>query len=356
MPNFNIPGVYSEIDASAAIKSLSPNNNVIGVVALSTTGTDEVAYAPSSFDDLVAKYGATNNMTKIVSTAMKNGANKFIVVKVKTAAAAADYEKALKALEQEEAVDIVLVDSNDPLIHAKVKTHNDLCATSRKERISVVGYAKASDVATVQTNALSLNQGRMFAVYPNLLDDTGAEVDGYITAAAIAGQVAAEVDPSMPMTNVEIKGFYGLVKKLNDADMDTLITSGIIPLESRNGVIRIVRLVSTYTKNAQAIADPTWREITTTRVSDYIMKDLRETLSRMFSRAKQGKGTRDAIKSEIVNKLLEYQALQYIEDVNPSTDVSINVNPTDPFRNDVTFSYNVTGPVNVIFLKGYLQI
>lgn len=361
MPFWNIPGVYSEIDASAAVSAMSQANAVIGVVATATKGTDEVAYGILSIEDLVNKYGSANNMYNIVMAAMANGANKFVVVKVKPgtqggAPTEADYVKALEALENEEAVNIVLTDSTDPLVHVKIKEHCKAASSSRKERIAIVGTAKGADLQVVKTNAESLNDGRIYTAYPNPLDKAGAELDGFLTAAGVAGQLAAENDPSMPMTSVEVNGFYGLKQKLKDSEISALIDSGVIPLEVRNGVIRIVRFISTYTKNAQGAKDITWQEVTTMRISDYIVNDLRNRISTKFARAKQSLQTREAIKSEVTTALLQYQEQGYIEEVDAGKDVSVGVNPADPFRNDVTFKYNVTGPVNVVFLKGYLVI
>lgn len=356
MPFWNIPGVYSEIDASAAVSAMTPNNIVIGVVAQATKGTDGAAYGMVSVEDLVNKYGTDNNMYKIVMTAMANGASKFVVVKVKNTATVDEYKAALAALELEEAVKIVLTDSTDPQVHDAVKAHVKAASSSRKERIAFGGFAAATELATAKTNAETLNDGRFFATYPNPLDKSGAELPGWYAAAAVAGQLAAEDDPSMPMTNVEVNGFFGLKQKLKDSEISSLIDSGIIVLEVRNGVIRIVRFISTYTKGATGTKDITWQEVTTTRISDYIMEDLRNRISNKFARAKQSLATREAIKSEVVTALLQYQENGYIEEVDAAKDVSIAINPSDPFRNDVTFKYNVTGPVNVVFLKGYLVI
>jgi phage tail sheath gpL-like len=175
------------------------------------------------------------------------------------------------------------------------------------------------------------------------------------TAAAVAGQLAAEQDPSMPLTGVELVGFYGVAKKLKVTEMESLIDAGVVPLEAKNGAIRIVRCITTYTKNAQSIADITWQEVTTTRISDYVFKDMRDGLGIKFGRAKQNKDTRDAIRSEVMSRLIKYQELEYIENVK-DTDVTITINPTNPLRNDVSFKYDVTGPLNVINLTGYLVI
>jgi phage tail sheath gpL-like len=362
MASDKIPGVYSSIDASAALKSLSANDYVIGIIATGTTDDTTLlltnkAYAPLSFDDAKIKYGIDSNIVKIMNTAIDNGGSKFIIVRVDnvTAPSTPDYVAALAVSELEEAIDIVLTDSMSPTVFTSIKTSNNSASTNRKERTAVVGFDTNTDIATVIASAITMNSGRMLTAYPNMLDSVGAELPGFYAAAAIAGQLAKEQDPSMPLTGVELAGFYGVSKKLKDSEMEALIDAGVIPLEARNGTIRIVRCITTYTKDAQDSVDITWQEVTTIRISDYIFKDLRATLSREFQRAKQNKDTRDAISSKVMTKLLTYEELDYLENVEEG-DVTIEINPFNPLRNDVKFKYDVTGPLNVINLTGYLII
>lgn len=360
MASDKIPGVYSSIDASAALKSISANEYVICIVAKGTADDTTFkltnkAYAPYSFEDAKAKYGKDSNIISLMSTAIDNGGSKFIVVRVDASGATPDYATALSVSELEEAVDIVITDSVSPTDFATIKTSINSASADRKERTAVIGFDVNTDITTAVSATASLNSNRMLAVYPNPLDSNGNELSGMYAAAAVAGQLAGEIDPSMPMTGVELSGFYGLVKKLKSTEMEALIDAGIVPLSTTNGIIRIVRCITTYTKDAANLTDITWQEVTTTRVSDYIFKDLRNGLASKFQRAKQNKDTRDAIKSEVMTRLLTYQSLEYIENV-ADTDVNIEINLTNPLRNDVSFKYDVTGPLNVINLTGYLVI
>ena len=357
-----IPGVYSEVDASAAVAGLDANEQVICIIATGTSDDTILeltnkAYVPYSLDDAIEKYGNDSNIVKLMSTTLANGGKRFIIVRVDdvTVPATPDYVKALEIAEYEEAIDIVIFDSTNPLHHTLLKNHNKTTSENRKERIAFVGFAAGTDMATVTTKAKELNTGQVFTFHPNVLDVNGDELSGIYGAAALAGQVAAELDPSMPMTNVQLNGFYGLATKLKDTEMETLIDSGVIPLETRNGVIKIVRCISTYTKNAEGQDDITWQEITTVRITHHIFKDMREMLTNKYSRARQTKDTRDNISSDVLSKLLEYQGLEYIENVVPE-DVTIMINPLNPLRNDVDFKYDVTGPLNVIYLTGHLVI
>ena len=358
MAEYNIPGVYSEIDASAAVSSPGNTQNVIGIVAKGDTGTDNQAYAPASFNDAEARYGKGTNIANLMEIAMRNGASKFIIVKVAEDGGTPGeflYEDALAVLALEEAVNIVLTDIEDSTGHEILKAHCLEASANRKERIAIIGNAVSADMSSVNTGAGTLNSGRVFSVYPNPLDASGDEISGIYAAAALAGQIAAETDPSMPMTNVELKGFFGLSKKLTDDEMNTMILAGVIPLESNNGKITVVRAVSTYTKDEEGNNDITWQELTTTTISDFIFKDLRSRLSKKYGRAKQNQKTRDALKSEMMSGLFDYERLEYLEEVQ-ANDASVAVNPANPTRNDIRFKYNVVTPLNVIHLTGHLVL
>lgn len=361
MAEYKIPGVYSSIDASAALRSLSANDYVIAIVAKGTAddttlSLTEKAYAPTSFDDAILKYGADSNIVKMMEAAIENGGKKFIIVRVDDSVPASpDYLSALDVLALEEAVDIVITDALNPTQFTDIKNHVVATSLDRKERIAIVGVDAGTDMATAITNAKAINSGRVLTAYPNGLDANGAELPGFYTAAALAGQLAAESDPSMPMTGVELVGFYGLAKKLKNSELESLIDAGIIPLQAQNGAISIVRCITTYTKDSKNAADITWQEVTTTRISDYVFKDMRIRLARKFGRSKQNKDTRDAIKSEVLTSLIAYEELDYLENVTPN-DVDITINATNPLQNDVKFKYDVTGPLNVIHLTGYLVI
>lgn len=356
MAEYNIPGIYSEVDASAAVTTGADNANVIGIVATSTSGEFNKAYAPFSYDDAVTRYGADSNIVKLMAVASRNGGSKFITVRAEETLDVADYDAALKILALEEAVNIVIFDSTDKIEHDKLRQHCVASADNGNERIAFVGHAVGVAKAVVETNAKALNSGRVYTAFPNLLDSNGDEVDGIFVAAALAGAVAKEKDPALPMTGVRLEGFYGVAEKLEVLSVDQLIVSGVIPLKSNSGVITIVRAVSTYTKNGAAMADITWQELTTQRISDYVMKDMRARLASKYSRSKNTISTRNSIKSDVVTALLEYEASEYIEDVDSKNDASINVNPNDPTRSDVKFKYDVVSPLNVIKLTGHLVI
>lgn len=444
----NIPGVYSKIDASAAVQALNANDAVIGIIATGSLGDINKAYAPSSHEDAKTVYGVDSNIEKLMKTAIDNGGNKFIVVRanapkeiaeltitagattasnvtvtlnsivitvavngtdtinqVATAIRAAtfagwtvtgsgakaiftsttdgvkvdasysegttgatgtivtttqggattDYQAALDILELEEAVSIVIIDSVDSAVHVKLKTHCINASDNRRERVAFIGYAIGTDINTAKLAAEAINSGLLYIAYPNPLDINGTEVDGIFTAAAMAGVDSAEIDPSMPMTNVQVKGFYGLAKKLKDSEQSSLIDSGVIPLEIRNGDIRVVRMISTYTKDALAANDITWQERTTVKITHYIFKDLRNDLARRFSRSKQNVKARDSVKTAVVNRLKVYEGLEYIENVSDS-DITIKINASVPTKNDVDFKYDVVTPMNVISLTGHLVI
>lgn len=353
LKDFIIPGVYSKIDASAAVQSSNNNAKTIAILAKANSGEDNKPYAPISFRDAENVFGEDSIIIDLMRVSILNGGSKFILVKVAEGVDGADYGAALDALFLEEAVQIVITDTMIEEDLEKIKQHCIDATNNRKERIAILGVPKNTSILDVKQLGEKLNTGRVYISYPNVLDSNGDEMDGIYNAAALAGIISSQTDVALPITNVEVKGFFGLKTKLRDTEMEDLINSGIIPLESRNGITRIVRAVSTYTKDSEGRPDKVWQELTTNTITDFVFSDLRDRLNRKFSRAKNNQRTRDAIRTEVLNALINYQDLEYIGNVE-ADDVSVSVNPNNGDRVDITFIYRVLTPLNIIHLTGHL--
>ena len=79
---------------------------------------------------------------------------------------------------------------------------------------------------------------------------------GAFCAAALAGAVAGESDPAIPLNGTVLYGLNGLSASYSDNDIDALVQGGVTPLESTAGVIAPVRCVTTKTTSGGA-ADAT---------------------------------------------------------------------------------------------------
>ncbi len=357
------PGVYSTLDASKAVSALPGDAKVIGIIANAKQGTKGDKYVILGYADAEKTFGTDSeftDMTNLIYHLFKNGAKKVIAVpaavptSTETKATDADYQSALDALLKEEAVQIIVTDSTELTVHAKIKTHVEDASADTKERIAVVGGASGKTATEVVTAATAINSSRVVYVDPApLADDATTQLSGAYMAATVAAQIAVNVDPALPMTGVELKGFGGLEVKRTGNEIEALLGGGVTAIETINGRIQIVRAVTTYTQDAGGNPDTTWQELTTTLIADDVITTVRNALAVKYRRAKNSEAKRSSIKTEVATILESKLNAEIIEEY---TEPSVTKNSSNPTWCDVDFGFNVMDPLNQIHISAHMTV
>ena len=340
--NHERPGVYSQYDASTVISSTGGGQNV-GLAAL-YDGDEEVEglYTFSRYEDAVTAFGEAT-ITGLVRLLFLNGAAQVKAVPV---ADAESYEDAFALLEAEEDLAVVVCDSDTLTVQQALRDSVNTASANRRERIAVVRGKTGETVSNLVTQAQNLNSERMVLVAP-LGGDAGAAV-----AAAVAGAIAAESDPAVPLGGAELKGVGALQAQYSDTEIDTLVRGGVTPVESVAGVVSVVRGVTTRTKTGEA-ADATWRELTTIRIVDDVIPTVRNALKARFRRAKNTEQSRGAIRSQVVVELENKLAREIITGYENVTVTADTENPTVCL---VDFAFTVAHGLNQIWLSAHITV
>lgn len=113
----------------------------------------------------------------------------------------------------------------------------------------------------------------------------------WTTTARLVGLVArsASGDPALPFQNMVLTGTRApkITDEFTLAEQELLLAAGIAIFKTNaNGQVLIGRMVSTYTEDAQAAPDDTFRDINTTLTLGYFRWDLRNTLTAKFPQHK----------------------------------------------------------------------
>ena len=340
--NHERPGVYSQYDASTVISSTGGGQNV-GLAAL-YDGDEEVEglYTFSRYEDAATAFGEAA-ITELVRLLFLNGAAQVKAVPV---ADAESYTAAFTLLEAEEDIAVVVCDSDTLTVQQALRDSVNTASANRRERIAVVRGKTAETVSNLVTQAQSLNSERMVLVAP-LGGDAGAAV-----AAAVAGAIAAESDPAVPLGGAELKGVGALQAQYSDTEIDTLVRGGVTPVESVAGVVSVVRGVTTRTKTGEA-ADATWRELTTIRIVDDVIPTVLNALKARFRRAKNTEQSRGAIRSQVVVELENKLAREIITGYENVTVTADTENPTVCL---VDFAFTVAHGLNQIWLSAHITV
>ncbi|MEA4953988.1 MAG: phage tail sheath subtilisin-like domain-containing protein [Pseudoflavonifractor sp.] len=332
------PGVYSVYDASSVVSGRS-GSRAVGLAALCTNGTAGQAYSLFSREQAAETFGEEEKITKLVGILLKNGAASVWAVPV---AAENGYTAAFAALEKVEKLAAVICDSTTLTVQQALRDSVKSASEARRERLAVVCGGEDEAVAALVSRAESLNCERVVLSAPG-----GAEA-----AAAVAGAIAGESDPAVPLGGAELKGIFSAEQEWTDREIDTLVLGGVTPLESSGGVVSVVRGVTTRTKTGSA-ADNTWRELTTIRVVDDVIPGLRDALRARFSRAKNTEQGRGAIRSQVIVELEQKKSGEIITGYDNVTVSAVEDNPAVCL---VEFDFTVAHGLNQIWLSAHVTV
>ncbi|OUN23138.1 phage tail sheath protein [Flavonifractor sp. An82] len=334
------PGVYSSYDASTVISS-SGSGRTVGLVGVWTQGETGKLVTLNRYEDGATQFGAEENLTKLVQVLFRNGAAKVLAVPVSSQE---DYQGAFDLLAAEEDIAVVVCDSTELTVQQALRQSVSDASAARRERIAVVGGGADEAVEALVQRAEELNSERMVLVAPG--DGTG------LAAAAVAGAIAAESDPAVPLGGAELKGLEGMEARYADTEIDVLVRGGVSPLENVGGIVSVVRGVTTRTKTGEA-ADATWRELTTIRIVDDVIPTIRNSLRARFRRAKNTEQTRGAIRSQVV---LELENKLTREIITGYDQVTVQADEENPTVCLVDFTFTVAHGLNQIWLTAHITV
>lgn len=339
------PGVYSVYDASSAVSGQS-GGKYVGIAAVSGKGKPDEVSVFHSYEEALGVYTAKELMSELIALAFQNGAAKVYAVSVTASedesTLTENYKTAFALLEQVEDAAVVLCDSEKAEVQKALRDSVKAASDARRERLAIVFGGEEDTVAQLVERAKGLNCERVVLAAPN----------GVRAAAAVAGCIAGERDPAVPLGGAELKGLTDLTARWNDNELDTLILGGVTPLEQVSGTVSVVRGVTTRTKTGTA-NDATWRELTTIRVVDDVIPDLRNALRSKFARAKNTEQGRGAIRSQVIVEL-ENKVAQEI--ITGYEDVTVAALEEDPTVCMVKFRFTVAHGLNQIWLSAHITV
>ena len=344
------PGVYSSYDASAVVSG-SGSGRMVGLVGMSDQAAPGVVQVVTSRDGAAAAFGSSGgeDMTELIGLALKNGASGVAALPVRDREG---YEAAFAQMAGLEDIALVICDSTDIGVQKAMRDSVIEASDMRRERLCVAAGAREEGVDGLIARAGELNHERVVLVAPGGVDGEGNPLSGLPLAAAVAGAIAGESDPALPLGGAELLGLDGLSSRLGDREVDRLILGGVTPVESLGGVISVVRGVTTRTTRGGA-SDASWRDLSAIRVVDDVIPGLREALRTRFRRAKNTAQSRGAIRSQVV---LELEHKLSREIITSYGDVAVSADTGDPTRCVVEFSFAVAHGLNQIWLTAHITI
>ncbi len=348
------PGVYTSYQASNLTYSRN-TRGIVGLVAIAKSGTANQVYSVSSALEAKSIFG-DSPMSRIVTVLFQNGVSEIKAVPLLTnsdgnAPSSLDYGNAFDLLVAIDEVQILLCDSNVSPVHTEMK--NSIMTSDNRCQHKIGVVEPGGSVSSIISNAKNINCERIIMVAPGALNMDGEAADIGTLAATVAGAILWEKDPAVPLNGCELYGLGGVTSALSESQIDNLVRGGICPVESVNGKVMVIRGVTTYTTDESGNFDYTWHELTTIRIVDNIIPEIRDTLKAMFSRAKNTAQTRDAIRTQVIITLEKKVANEIIDSYG---NVSVTQDEDDPTICNVTFEFAVAHGINKIILTANITV
>lgn len=219
------PGVYSAYDASAVVSG-GGGGKVVGLAALCTGAAAGEAVRITRYEDAVSAFGSGEEICELIRLLLLNGA---AAVDAVPAADESGYAAAFAALEAVEDVAVVVCDSTTLAVQQALRDSVKAASAARRERIGVAAGGETETVSQLVTRAEGLNAERMVLVAP--ADPSGKGR----AAAAVAGAIAGENDPAVPLGGAVLRGLSGLKVQYSDNEIDLLVQGGVTPPGERGG-------------------------------------------------------------------------------------------------------------------------
>ena len=342
------PGVYSVYGASSLVRG-SGGRKTVGLAAVNTKAEAGVIQTITSYEEAVSTFGSqadSQDMAELIRVILLNGAAAVVAVPV---ANAEGYEAAFAALSGMEDLSVVVCDSTDQEVQQKLRDSVTAASAARRERIAVVAGGAEESVTALTDRAKALNSERVVLAAPGGVSEKGTALSGLTAAAAVAGAIAGQGDPAVPLGGAEL---LGLNAQYGDNDIDLLVRGGVTPLDSRAGTVSVVRGITTRTRSGES-EDATWRELSTVLIVDDVIPAIRESLRARFRRAKNTEQSRGAIRSQVVLELENKKAREIITGYDGVTVTALPENPTVCL---VEFAFTVAHGLNQIWLTASITI
>ncbi|MDR3207657.1 MAG: phage tail sheath subtilisin-like domain-containing protein [Oscillospiraceae bacterium] len=346
------PGVYSEFDASSVISTL-PGARVVGAVGVAALPGGGQPVTVTGYAQAVSLFGGEGQgLTELVRLALAGGAARVVALPVSgETPGPADYRAAFDALNTIEDIPILICDSPALAVQQALRDAVAEASEARRERIAVVGLGE-DDPAALAARADALQSERMVLVGPRGLKTDGGVLSGPYLAAAVAGVMAQNTDPALPLGGAAVPGLGGLTARYGDNEIDLLITGGVTPLEELSGTVSVLRAVTTRTETG-GVPDPTWRELSTVLIADHVIAGLRRSLRARFARAKNTEQVRGAVRSHVIMDLEAKKTAQIIDGYrNVAAEQAVG-NPTVCV---VSFEFAVAHALNQIYLTAHILV
>lgn len=208
-----------------------------------------------------------------------------------------DYSNAFAEVEPYE-FNTICLDTEDNEIHLLLQSFISRIFDAGSLTQAVVAEKHTVDLETRIAHAASFNDEKMNYVLNAYVDEQGTEIDGYQTAARIAGMIGS-VSSGSSLTHTVISGFSELKEKLTNTDMITAEKKGCIVLSyNRSKQVWIDNAINTLITPADN-QDEGWKKIRRVKTRFELIRRINNTTDDLIGKVDNDKNGRATVISQM---------------------------------------------------------
>lgn len=229
------------------------------------------AFANSKYVKAAKKAAGNGTLADVSQKAFTAGTNPTVNTEA--------YSTALTASEAETR-DMIIVDTNDPAVHAVVETHIVRVHQEGAYTCATVAEDPSTALETRMQHAAAFNDEKMHYVLNGWIGADGIEYQGYLAAARIGGMICAGA-ANASLTHTVVTGAASLSETLTSGQIKKALKSGCLVLSlSKSKQIWIEKAINTLVTLA-ANQDAGWKKIRRVKERFELMSRVEETIEGM---------------------------------------------------------------------------
>lgn len=197
-------------------------------------------------------------------------------------ATTSDYSNALECVEPFE-INTLCVDTEETAVHLLVQSFMNRVIDAGSLCMAVVAENHTVELDTRMAHAAAFNDNKMHYVLNAHVNEQGTEIDGYRTAARIAGMIGA-VSAGSSLTHTVINGFTELMERLTNSQIIAAEKKGCIVLtQNKAGQVWIDSAINTLVTPADN-QDDGWKKIRRTKTRFELIRRCNETADALIGK------------------------------------------------------------------------
>lgn len=273
-------------------------------------------------------------------------------------ALATAYDKAFDQLMGNASIKLIILDTLDEKVLAKLKAHLDLAEKEQIRRYGVTAVPKTIiESSAIAEYIRKLDDKRIFVAGPHALAEDGSDADERLLATALASILSTKTDdPALPTCSCPVVGFGGVKETVMKSELTALTKAGCTVFIMEDGDMVPYRTVTSRTSVDDEESNVTiYSDATTVLIDDYVYDKVSSFIKSNYKRTKNVDRILDAIRGDINVILSETEQLEIIENFNPDL-TSVIKDPNDIYGAIMDYTFDVVTPLYTITLTQHMKL